>query len=86
MISADWLKNQIKEIVWNILDKQPKDKIGKIDSAYVSGLPKILFDGEETVSGKAYPHLASYKPAPNDRVYLKAVKGSYIVIGKIISS
>ncbi|TWT04595.1 hypothetical protein [Planomicrobium sp. CPCC 101079] len=83
MMTGNWLVNQIKEIVKGIIDKQPTDKLGRIDSQYTSGLPKIIFDGEDVASGKGYPFLSSYKPQPNERVYLKAVKGSYIILGRI---
>jgi hypothetical protein len=66
-------------------DVQPSNfRLGKIDPAYTSGRPKIIFDGETTASGKQYPHLASYTPAANDRVLLAAVSGSYVVLGKIM--
>ncbi|HWQ30152.1 MAG TPA: hypothetical protein VN549_04105 [Negativicutes bacterium] len=57
---------------------------GRIDPAYVSGRPKIIFDGESTVSQKEYPYLGHYTPAANDRVMLIKSKGSYIVIGEVI--
>lgn len=59
-------------------------RLGKIDSAYSSGRPKIVFDGETTASEKQYPYLISYTPAANDRVLMAKVAGSYIVIGKVI--
>lgn len=44
---------------------------GYIDSTYTgTGKPKIKFDGEETVSGKAYMFLNSYHPKANDRVII----------------
>lgn len=81
--TADWLNRQIKEIVHGILARQPGDKLGRIDPAYTSGLPRVIFDGEEAVSGKRYPFLTSYTPVPNDRVYLKYVKGSYVITGRL---
>jgi len=59
-------------------------RLGKVDPAYSSGRPKIIFDGETTASGKQYPYLSSYTPAANDRVLLVAVAGSYIILGKIM--
>ena len=59
-------------------------RLGKIDSEYSSGRPKVVFDGETTASEKQYPYLDSYAPAANDRVLLMRVSGSYIVIGKVI--
>lgn len=51
-----------------------------VDPNYTSGRPRLIFDGESEVSGKAYPYLSSYTPQPNDRVMV--VKG--VVIGKIV--
>lgn len=59
-------------------------RLGKVDPAYSSGRPKVVFDGETTASGKQYPYLASYTPAAGDRVLLAAVAGSYVVLGKIV--
>lgn len=83
MMNADTFKGWIQEIVNVELNKLPTDKIGRIDPNYSSGLPRIKFDGETTVSGKGYPCLSSYKPVKNDRVLLRAVKGSYVVLGTI---
>jgi hypothetical protein len=66
----------------NFMNKK-KEKIiqfARVDPNYISGRPCLIFDGESTVSGKAYPYLSSYTPAANDRVML--VKG--VVVGKII--
>jgi hypothetical protein len=64
--------------------KNPKQekviKFARIDPDYVSGRPRLIFDGEESVSGKQYPYLGSYAPAAHDRVML--VKG--VIIGAII--
>lgn len=60
-----------------------KEKIiqfARVDPNYTSGRPRLIFDGESGVSGKAYPYLSSYTPQPNDRVMV--VKG--VVIGKIV--
>lgn len=83
MINSDGLVNKIKEIVHSVLAKQQSDKLGRIAPDYTSGLPNIIFDGEEEPGGKGYPFLSSYTPKAGDRVYLKAVKGSYIILGKI---
>lgn len=59
-------------------------KLGKIDPSYVSGKPKIVFDGEAITSLKKYPCLGSYTPTANDRVLLLKVANSYVVLGKIV--
>jgi hypothetical protein len=64
--------------------KNPKNekviRFATVDPDYSSGRPKLIFDGETVVSGKAYPYLESYTPQANDRVMV--VKG--VVVGKIV--
>jgi hypothetical protein len=55
-------------------------QFARVDPNYTSGRPRLIFDGETEVSGKAYPYLASYTPAADDRVML--VKG--VIVGKIV--
>lgn len=55
-------------------------QFARVDPDYTSGRPRLIFDGETAVSGKAYPYLSSYTPQANDRVML--VKG--VIIGKIV--
>lgn len=55
-------------------------QFARVDPNYTSGRPRLIFDGESTVSGKAYPYLSSYTPQPNDRVMV--VKS--VVVGKVV--
>lgn len=73
------------KIVQMLIDKKIKLSftLGKIDPAYISGNPKILFDGDAVVSDKRYPHLSSYNPTRNERVLLANVGGSHVVLGAI---
>lgn len=64
--------------------KETVFRLGRIDPAYSSGRPKIVFDGETTASTKQYPHISSYSPVAGDRVLLAKVAGSYVIIGKVI--
>lgn len=64
-------------------DPKSPFRLGKVVSV-INGLPSILFDGEETASGKLYARLDSYTPAVNDRVLLVKVSGTYIVLGKVV--
>lgn len=66
----------------NFLNKKREKTIqfARVDPNYSNGRPRLIFDGESAVSGKAYPYLGSYTPAADDRVML--VKG--VVIGKIV--
>lgn len=58
-------------------------RLATVDPAYVSGWPKVKFDGESTLSGKTYPHVDSYAPAKNDRVVLVPVGTSYLIVGAV---
>lgn len=44
--------------------------LATIDPAYTSGLPKVTFDVETTLSGKGYPYAYTYMPTANDRVLM----------------
>lgn len=79
MLSA----NDFLNIV-NPSDKPNLYRLGKIDSSYTSGRPKIVFDGETLASTKQYPYLASYIPVANDRILMLIVAGSYVILGKIV--
>lgn len=59
-------------------------KLGTIQGDYVSGRPKIVFDGETATSEKTYPYLGSYTPTAGDRVLVAMVGHSGVVIGKIV--
>lgn len=60
--------------------------LGVIDPAYTSGDPKVTFEGELTMSGKQYPFLSSYLPAPSDRVVLAPLGTSYVILGSVGSA
>lgn len=56
-------------------------------SAYTSGTGVALtIDGESTPTTKNYLFLASYSPAVNDRVLIEEISGTYVVIGKVVST
>lgn len=57
-------------------------KIGTVDPAFTTGLPKVTFDGESTMSTKTYAYLNS-KPAAGARVVLAPVGTGYVIIGTI---
>ena len=66
-------------------------KIATIDPAYdpfaaypaVPVLPKVTFDGEGTLSGKRYPYVAGYLPAPGDRVWMVPIGSTYLIAGAV---
>lgn len=88
MMNSDWLIKLIKKTVMQVLVElgllQPQYKIGTIDPAYTSGRPKVLFDGEDTLSAKQYPRFSSYTPVAGDRVVLAKMPGGYVIQDKII--
>lgn len=69
MIKADELARMLKN------PNEPKKQFAvvsyaKIDPAYTTGKPKLIFDGETTVTVKHYPYISTYTPKANDRVML----------------
>jgi hypothetical protein len=79
MISAEEFLGIVKPI-----DKTENFKLGKIDSNYTTGRPKIMFDGEAIISEKRYCYLSSYTPVANNRVLLIKISGTFVILGKII--
>lgn len=59
-------------------------RLATVDPAYASGRPRVTFDGETTLSGKAYPRLSSYVPVAGDRVLMVPSGTSYVIIGKVV--
>lgn len=56
--------------------------LGTVDPAYSgTGLPKVTFEGESTMSTKGYPYL--YQPQPEARVALLPVGTTYLIVGTI---
>ena len=43
-------------------------QFAKIDPSYSSGRPRLIFDGEQSVTSKSYPYAGIYDPQANDRV------------------
>lgn len=62
--------------------------LGVIDPAYAGlpNLPKVTFEGESTLSGKTYAHLASYVPVAGDRVALMPVGTTYLIVGPVAAT
>lgn len=67
-------------------DKESNFKIASVDPNYTSGLVKLKFEGENTLSTKGYMFLNSYKPQPNDRVLLVKVADTFIIMDKIVNT
>jgi hypothetical protein len=59
-------------------------RIGVIDpdynpAEYPNVLPRVTFEGEETMSEKEYTVVAGYHPFPGDRVLMTPVNGSFVI-------
>ncbi|QUI24867.1 hypothetical protein HZI73_22320 [Vallitalea pronyensis] len=65
----------IKDIVKQEI--QPSYKLGTVTGG------KVVFDGEDTASGKTYKKLNSITLADNDRVLLARVSSTYVILGKL---
>jgi hypothetical protein len=72
------------KLISSLNTKEKAFSLGKIDPAYTSGRPKVIFDGDTVPSTKTYPYLSSYTPQANDRVLIANVGGSHVIIGKIV--
>lgn len=64
--------------------------LATIDPAYDTGsfpdpLPKVTFDGEDTMSGKRYAVMSPYWPQPGDRVAMVPIGTTYLIIGTVKS-
>lgn len=84
---ANYILDQVKELVKKELRKDreiPLIRQARIDPAYVSGHPKVIFPGEDVPGGKTYPYLGNYTPAAGDHVLMVLVGKTYIIVGKII--
>jgi hypothetical protein len=64
-------------------------RIGVIDPAYdhttfPATLPKVIFDGEATASGKRYPVITpGYLPRASDKVVLIPCGNTYVIVGSL---
>ncbi|MBP1971573.1 hypothetical protein J2Z83_003724 [Virgibacillus natechei] len=66
------------------MGNQARFKIGTIASAHEK--PTVTFAGESQPSGKGYSFLESYTPSVGDRVLLTRTKGTYVILGKLVST
>lgn len=56
-------------------------RLATIDAAFLSGMPRVRFDGETTLSGRGYPWVGDRTPRPNERVVLAPVGSGYVILG-----
>ena len=65
------------------------NRLGKIDPTYVAAdfangvLPRVIFDGETSLSVQRYNCLGNYWPHPGERVVMMAVSNTYVVLGPV---
>lgn len=52
-------------------------------SDYPNVLPRVLFDGESTMTDKRYSVASTYHPYPGDRVILIPINGSYVIMNSL---
>lgn len=65
-------------------------RLGVIDPAYSAAsfpgtLPKVTFEGEDTMSTKRYSVMSPYAPQPSDRVLLLPAGHTFVILGKVNS-
>lgn len=65
-------------------NKPRERKLGFIDTDWVSGRPKVLFDGETVVSDKEYPYLSPKDWVADDRVAIELWGSTWIIVGKVV--
>lgn len=70
--------------MWGAMPSYDKNaKFATVDAAYTGvGFPKVLFDGETTLTQKAYKYLGA-KPAASARVVLEPLGGTYVITGAL---
>lgn len=83
--------NDLVGLIKDLQTDQKAFSLGTIDPNYDggvngSGLPKVIFDGEDTPSLKGYPFVSGYQPMANERVLLANVGGSHVIFGRAISN
>lgn len=75
----------VEDFVFSIEEKEDKKafRLGVVSELFESGKGKIMFDGETIASGKEYSSL-NYTATIGDRVLLAVVKGTYVILGKVV--
>jgi len=63
-------------------------QLAVIDPAYVAytypgTLPKVTFEGEDTLSEKRYVVIGDYRPQPSHRVVMLPVGHTYVILGSL---
>lgn len=75
--------HEFVDLISQLNDSPKSFLLGKIDSGYTTGKPKVVFDGETSPSTKTYTYLDSYSPKPNDRVVLAQIGNTPVILGAV---
>lgn len=84
--NEDWLTTNIRRIISKFVAQNNLDnymKQGWIETAYISGKPRVRFIGDDVPGLKQYPYLSTYQPMADDHVLLARVGKTYVILGKI---
>lgn len=84
MINKSEFRDLIQDIVRDEIADQARFRIATVASA--DGKPTVTFAGEDKPSGKGYSFLNGYTPSEGDRVLMVRVKGTYVILDKLITS
>jgi hypothetical protein len=63
--------------------QQAPSRLGIVQGVDDAGAVLVTFDGEQAVSGRSYPRLASYAPVAGDRVLMLRAGASWVAVGSL---
>lgn len=77
--------SEIPNEIFQPLEEQKQQifRLGTVTNLFENGTAQVLFDGETEPSQKQYAFLSTYRPAVDDRVFLAAIGGTYVILGAI---
>ena len=85
MQEGDTDMSEIPNEIFQPLEEQKQQifRLGTVTNLFENGTAQVLFDGETEPSQKQYAFLSTYRPAVDDRVFLAAIGGTYVILGAI---
>ena len=85
MQEGDIDMSEIPNEIFQPLEEQKQQvfRLGTVTNLFENGTAQVLFDGETEPSQKQYAFLSTYRPAVDDRVFLAAIGGTYVILGAI---
>ena len=77
--------SEIPNEIFQPLEEQKQQifRLGTVTNLFENGTAQVRFDGEESPSQKQYAFLSTYRPVVDDRVFLAAIGGTYVILGAI---